>query len=403
MVQTRAVPIYQLEEGVETFYVPRFEIKISGRDLPRDVVHDVMQVVYRDSIQEIDSFDLQINNWDADTQAFKYVGVPGELEPESSSSPYAGIFDPGESLEVYMGYGNNLRLMMEGQITTLEPNFPSAGPPTLSVRGLNVLHSFRQKQHTWAWESVRDSDVAQELGQRPVTEERPGLDIEVRVDDQAAGQEPEETFLFMNNQYDIVFLMERARRRGYSLYLDEERSDGQVERFLYFGPSHHIRDLTYELVWGQSLVQFRPTLTTANQVSQVTVRGWNRRSRQAIEGTASWSDSDIEINQDQTAVARAIQGRHEVITDRPVHTVQEANALARDILLEQLKEMVKGSGSTVGLPDLRAGRKVHVKQLGPRFSGEYFVTATTHTIGSGGYQTTFEARREKGLEESSSS
>jgi phage protein D len=72
--------------------------------------------------------------------------------------------------------------------------------------------------------------------------------------------------------------------------------------------------------------------------------------------------------------------------------------MARDILRNQLKEMVKASGSTVGLPDLRAGRKVIIKNLGQRFSGEYFVTQTTHKIGDGGYTTSFEARREKGLE-----
>ena len=32
--------------------------------------------------------------------------------------------------------------------------------------------------------------------------------------------------------------------------------------------------------------------------------------------------------------------------------------------------------------------------LGSRFSGTYFVTDTTHTIGAGGYTTRFSARRE---------
>ncbi len=57
--------------------------------------------------------------------------------------------------------------------------------------------------------------------------------------------------------------------------------------------------------------------------------------------------------------------------------------------------MVKGSGSTVGLPDLRAGTVVHVDGLGERFSGRYFITSTTHTIGDGGYATQFECRREE--------
>jgi phage protein D len=403
MANQQAIPIYQSKQGEQTFYAPAFEIRIDDRRLPATVVRDVMQVTYKDSIEKIDSFELKINNWDADRGCFKYVGLSSWQGASGQSAQYAKMFDPGQKLEIYIGYQDDLPLclMMVGQITTLEPDFPGSGMPTLSVRGLNILHSFRKKQHTWAWEKERDSDIAEKIGKQPVSDKKPGLGIEVRVDKKAAGQENEETFVFMNNQYDIVFLMERARRHGYSLYMHEEKKNGKAERYLYFGPSDLIRDVTYELVWGQSLIQFRPTLTTANQVSQVTVRGWNRRTRKPIVGTAKWGDPGLDINRDQHAVALAIKGKHEVIIDRPVHSVKEAKALAKDILRNLLKDMVKASGSTVGLPDLRAGRKVHIRELGERFSGEYFITETTHTIGDGGYQTTFNARREKALKEKS--
>ena len=52
--------------------------------------------------------------------------------------------------------------------------------------------------------------------------------------------------------------------------------------------------------------------------------------------------------------------------------------------------MVTATGSTVGLPDLRAGSVVEIDGLGDRFSGRYFVTGTTHTIGDGGYTTQFD-------------
>jgi hypothetical protein len=48
----------------------------------------------------------------------------------------------------------------------------------------------------------------------------------------------------------------------------------------------------------------------------------------------------------------------------------------------------------VGLPDLRAGRKVRIRGLG-RYSGLYAVTTTTHTLGQGGYSTDFSARMEQ--------
>jgi uncharacterized protein len=366
----------------ETFYVPHFEVKIAGHKLPNDVVRDVIQVSYKDSIEEIDSFELLINNWDAEKGAFKY-------EPFSQAN-FKGMFEPGKRLELWMGYLQNIRLMLTGEITTLEPNYPESGGSTLSVRGLNVLHAFRKKQHTWAWENMRDSDIAREIGKQPVSEDKPGLGIEVRINEDDAGREPEEVFVFMNNQYDILFLLDRARRHGYSLYLDIDKKTNK--EFLYFGRAGLVRTVTYELEWGKSLVQFKPTLTTTKQVSKVTVRGWNRRTHQPIEGTADITQCST--NRDQTAVARAVDGKHEVITNRPVHTPQEATALAKDILCNQLQEMIKTSGATVGLPDLRSGNKLHITKLGPRFDGEYFITETNHSIGDSGYRTTFSARRE---------
>ena len=380
-----ATAIYK--EG-EHFYVPYFKVKIEGRSLPDDVVRDVLQVGYTDNIEEIDSFELVVNNWDAQAGKFKY-------EPPVEEN-YRGIFDPGQRLELWMGYVRNLRLMLKGEITTIEPSYPESGGSTLSIRGLNILHGFRRKQHTWSWEDKRDSDIARELGQQPISDQKPGLGIEVRINEEAANRETAEAFVFMNNQYDILFLLERARRHGYSIYLRVDPETG--DQYLYFGPSNLLRNVTYELEWGKTLIQFRPTLTTAQQVQQVTVRGWDRRKHEPIVKTAPPEGKLPTVNSDllKTGVARAVQGRHEVI-DRPVHTPQEAQAMADDILRHQLQEMVKASGATVGLPDLRAGGKLHIKKLGSRFDGEYFITGTTHSIGDTGYRTTFNARREKAL------
>ena len=55
------------------FYVPRFEVKIEGAGLPRDVLFDVREITYEDSISSIDSFKMTINNWDEVKREFKYI------------------------------------------------------------------------------------------------------------------------------------------------------------------------------------------------------------------------------------------------------------------------------------------------------------------------------------------
>ena len=59
------------------------------------------------------------------------------------------------------------------------------------------------------------------------------------------------------------------------------------------------------------------------------------------------------------------------------------------------KDLVTGTGSVVGLPDLRSGGVLMITGLGKRFSGRYFVTNTTHAIGDSGYTTQFACRREE--------
>jgi phage protein D len=393
-----AIPIFQEKEP---FYVPYFELRIAGKKLDQMIVHDVMQVTYRDKVDEIDSFELNINNWDAQAMKPKY-------EP-ASDKRFEKLFDPGQEIELRMGYSGNTRndrLMLRGQIDTIEPSFTESGPMTLSVRGKNVLHKFKNKQHTWAFtkdsfagagrSGVRDSEIAKWLGSQPVTEKKPGLGIEVRPDPTNLDKEDEQPFVFMNNQYDILFLLELGRRNGYSVYLDYDPV--KEKEFIYFGPSLRLRNVTYILAWGQSLIDFKPTLTTANQVSQVTVRGWDRKAGKPIEATVKWGDKGMEINRDQQSVAQAVEAKHEVVTDNPLTSEKQAKALAEDILRRQLSDMIKATGSTVGLPDLRAGRRLQIKNLGPRFNGDYFVTETSHTIGDSGYRTTFGARREKALE-----
>src|SRR6185295_10977871 len=109
------------------FYVPTFQVKLRGRPLGADIVRDIIQVSYKDNLQEVDSFEISINNWDAETRAYKYIDQD--------------LFDPGKELELWMGYfgADSMRLMIKGQITSLKPNFPAAGQPTLAISGLNLI------------------------------------------------------------------------------------------------------------------------------------------------------------------------------------------------------------------------------------------------------------------------
>lgn len=398
------IPLYQERQ---TFYVPGFEIQVRGAPMPREVVRDVIEVTYEDHIEKVDSFTLTVNNWDSDTGTAKYFGPQTEPGAGTAAEKLANIFAPNNVLHLYLGYQGipaDLRRMVSGRITTVDLELGEAAP-RLTVRGLNVLDVFRNRQYTWSWpevppgttETIRDSDVAGKLAVAPDDAAgRPGLgpNVRVRTDAQAAGKEPPQEHIFMNNEFPIVFLMQRARRLGYVVAY--EGLDTAGKHVIYFGPSPNLRDKTYELEWGRSLVSLKVNVGTARQVKKVTVLGWDRKAKKSIKSEATFQtlvDAGEAINPNLRAMAED-GGREDVVTDPPVYTQKDADELARRLLRAQHAEMVTVSGVTVGLPDLRAGKRVRLSKVDYRLDGEFFVTGTTHTFNETGYRTTFTARRE---------
>ena len=215
----------------------------------------------------------------------------------------------------------------------------------------------------------------------------------VEIDTAAQSIEPRTVFVGQKNEYDIDFLWRRARVRGYVVEIRKSPDTG--EEFLYFGPSNTNGPLAYELAWGSGLVDLKITLTTANQVKKVTVRSWDRKRQRAISESVDWTDSELrKLNPNLAEIVMQCDPREERVVTRPVFTRDQAKAEARSILRGQALELVKAQASTIGLPNLRAGSRVLLSNIGGRVSGEYFVTQTTHTFNQSGYQTKFTARRE---------
>jgi Bacteriophage probable baseplate hub protein len=384
------------------FYVPQFEVRIENAGLPRDVLRDVVEVTYKDKIDEIDSCEITVNNWDASRRAFKYIGAEDLDEngqPNDPSDPAAAnwkIFDPcGKKVELHLGYAGQLEQMMIGNFVTLEPNFPASGPPTLAVRILNRLHKLRSAKYDYQWQDMRDSEIAEDIAQRrdPKRNNAKRFPIPIETDPEAKAKEPKLEVVGQRNQYDVDFLWQRARINGYVVVIREENG----EEKLYFGPSKDPTEpVTYQLEWGQSLIDFKPTITTANQYKSVTVRGWDRAAQKTIEEKVDFQDPDLaKLNRDLHHLVEQCDPREEDVVEVAVFTKDEARKKALAIMAEQAKRMVRASGTTVGLPKLRAGCKIELgDSVGSRLRGTYFVTATQHIFNNNGYTTKFEARRE---------
>lgn len=380
-----ATPVYQ----DQNFFAPQFQIRLKGQNLGHEIIRDVLQVSYKDDLENLDSFDFTLHDWDPVTLATKYSSPydeHGQLRKIPGTDFDVPNFEPGAEVELYMGYygSEDPILMMRGKVASASMAFPASGNPTLTVRVLNLLFDLQRSQETLTFEGKTPTEIAREIAGT--------LDIELQS---APGEERPIDFIGMNNEYPIVFLARLARRYGYDLFVNIE--DEEDPR-LFFGLRRTAVE-EYELEWGKSLIQFTPALKLKDQVEKVVVRGWNPTetgTNRTIEAEATWDDLDIQmpdaklLEQIQFSATNAT----EEITEQPVSSQEAAEAIALAAMRRIVQGVITGSGSTVGLPTLRAGSRVRIKGLGLRYSYNYIVTESTHKIDGSGYITEFAARME---------
>jgi uncharacterized protein involved in type VI secretion and phage assembly len=187
------------------------------------------------------------------------------------------------------------------------------------------------------------------------------------------------------SQTDWEFLWRLASRIGYDLYVNG--------RELHFQKAP-TSPPEIPLEWGKELLQFHTRSTTAFQVPEITVRGWDWKKQQAIVGQATNGATSTKIGESRTgtAQAKAAFGNAKLdIVDMPVETQDEAKAVAQSLADAIAGGHIYAEGVTNGgMGDILPGKLVNIKGVGTRFSGKYYVTATRHRYTpQEGYVTTF--------------
>ncbi|MBC7909341.1 MAG: phage late control D family protein [Pyrinomonadaceae bacterium] len=394
------------------FYVPAFDIKIQGQDISKATAKDVLDVRYTDGIDKIDTMELTINNWDAGTKDFKYTG-----SRKGGRDANCQLFEPGQVIELFMGYfkplavrqdhkdkSDPLRLMLAGKIHKLSPSFPASGQPVLKVSAQSILSQLSSKQETFHYEpkmfpeeKMQASLIAKKVSDRGKLK-LGNLVVPLETKEGAQHTEPSLTYVIQKNQFDIVFLLQLAHRHGYDVVLKYHNEEKREEPYLFFGPVADEPRVSYSLEWGESLIQFQPTLTTSQQVSEVTVRWWDVAQKKDAKVTVDRTmlpNSPLRDKKQLAALEEGFKEKKEIIVDKPFTTKKEAEEYAKAQLSGIAGKMVTAHGSTLGTPDLRAGSRVEILGLGDTFTGTYTVTASTHSIGANGYITEFDARLEE--------
>ena len=105
---------------------PTRRIEIEGQDLDKIVTDAPISLSVEDHVKDADAATFEITN-----RKNQWIDHP--------------LFDRGNRVEVFLGYGRRPQKLFVGTITVLEPHFPSDGVPTLSITAYDRSYEMRKK------------------------------------------------------------------------------------------------------------------------------------------------------------------------------------------------------------------------------------------------------------------
>jgi uncharacterized protein involved in type VI secretion and phage assembly len=343
----------------------RFEVKVDGKALAPDVAGALLEASVEDEVNLPDAFELVFRDPNRALLA-------------------AGGFEIGKkvAISVISEAAPEGKPILDGEITALEAEVER--DQTLSiVRGYDQAHRLQRGTTTETHLDVTYGDIVAKVAQRRGLQKGEGGTNTVVHE-----------AVVQWNQTDWEFLSALAAEIGHEvvvvdgkLHLREPGDSASAP-----GAGDNDSEDARQLVAGSNILRLRATLSGAEQVEEVQVRGWDYKTKEAVEGQARPADSSRSASAGSGAATLAgkLSGGTLVKADLPVVS-QEVAQDAAESLVEQLgSAAAELDGIVHGNPELRAGVTISLAQTGAPFDGKYTLTSCRHTYdATNGYLTAF--------------
>jgi uncharacterized protein involved in type VI secretion and phage assembly len=343
--------------------------------------------------------DIQVNGSPLSSQV-NYLLASAEVDSTLSMPSQFRLVFRGDTKNVMVDGGLQLAVevklqvtiggapvpVMQGEITGVEVEYAPDGQFTI-VRGLDKSHRMMRGTVTKAYINTKASDVVSELvGQ---------AGISVGTISSTPTVYP---WLTQANVSDWAFIQQLADLENCVAYAD---ATGKFN----FGPmtepgsgarpasSYDTSPGDVELVMGKNLWRLRATVTGSEQVPQVNVRGFDRKSHSPVVGVAPATTSSS-LSTDPGTKPAAVGGEFGaktfLDTSRPFDTQASADTRAKAIAADISGSLVELEGQCEGDPSIVAGKVISLGMAGPPVDGQYVCSSARQVFEpSSGYTTWF--------------
>ena len=304
------------------------------------------------------------------------------------STKHSEDVNEGDNIEVKLGFidGKEQGTVFKGEVVGIEPIYAAGAPSRVHIRGYNQLHRLMRGKKSVTYTKSSDKDIVDKLCQLyGLSADYGGAQLTAKYD-----------HVYQHNLTDLEFLRMRAARLGFEVWVDDKK--------LYFRKRVD-SDSGIKLVLGVSsddkkstLERFMPRLSTAQQISEVKVFGWDPVKKEEIVGSAKPQSSKLGDTHGASVAEEKHKDVVQVVHDRPVASKEEADNIAKSVLNDRMMGFITGDGVARGNPDLKPGIIVTINVQDKRFDGKYHVISVRHRYvhagASGGYRTEFKFRRD---------
>lgn len=357
-LETNSYTLEELEKKYSKFFSPMFEILIDGVEVVKQKQMLVPSLTVETSVEpEANAVVFTVANaYDHVSRDLKWLG---------------DLFVLGKTLEVKMGYKDKLKLMFYGIIASVTVDYPEDNLPSITVKGLDMSTLMMKGTKSRSWNDKKYSDVVKEVASSYVPQ--------LKVDD--TGEKI--STIVQSQMSDFKFLEFIAFTCNYDLFL--------ADKTLYFRKPMTATSKVLTLSYGQYLHSFHAEMSLAEQLTRVTVRGWDDKKQEAIIASSS-TINKLGSNAKTGKDLLSTHGEFEEHVYTNVDSANEASTKAEALMNRRAMKLIVGEGQAVGIPELKAGRYVMLDGLGKQLDQPFYVTASTHKLDGSGYTTSFQVQ-----------
>jgi phage protein D len=352
----------ELEKKYGNFYSPTVEVIVEGTKIVRETPAAITKVMVESSIDsKADTFSfVVINAFDLIKREFLWVDE---------------YFALGKEIEIQMGYVDKLETVFSGIITSISFTCED-DTPNIIVKGMDKSFLMMTSNKSTSWDKKKFSDIATEIGGKY------GLKSVV---DATANQMVK--IAKTEEQSDFQFLADLAKRTNYDFFV--------FGKSMYFRKPLTSMTPVVNLMWGISLISFSADVNLASQFASFTVRSFKTNKSEIIESKAISTDikklgTNTKTGADLLKAIGSYFDRYE--SNKVLDSADEGKDLAKSKLNHVSMDLITGSGQSLGMPEIKAGRYIKLEGLGKKLSQPYYISAVTHTVDDSGYNTFFQVR-----------